>query len=157
MKCNRLTLIGAAIAALIVVLSNMFELDPFDRLVELFESVEQYEIDEYFIAALVFLLFWLADLLLLKREQRVEAEKIKIYKAMIFSTQHILNNFLNQMLLFKMAAEETPGFDQNVLNMYNKIISDTTEQIEALSSITEISEQNIKKAVLPQTYPDKTA
>jgi hypothetical protein len=145
------TLIGFITAVFIVVLSNLYNIDPFDRLVKFFHSLEEYEIDEYFIAGIVFLFFWLVDLLLWKRKQSVELEKTKIYKAMIFTTHHILNNFLNQMLLFKITAEETPDFDKKILEMYDEIIDDAKKQLDALSSVTDISEHAIKRSVLPQS------
>ncbi len=146
---HKLTLLGFGLAILIVVLSNIFDLDPFDRLVVLFNSVEEYEIDEIFIGALVFLIFFVADVILWHRDQKVEMEKVKIYKAMIASSHHILNNFLNQMLIFKMTAEETPGFDQNILKLYDEIINDAKQQLEALSSIGEVSQEAIEKSIKP--------
>ncbi|MCK4837816.1 MAG: hypothetical protein KAS94_03380 [Desulfobulbaceae bacterium] len=82
--------------------------------------------------------------------QKSEMEKIKVYKAMIHSTHHILNNFLNQMMIFKLTAEETPGFDYDVLSLYEKIIEDASIQIDALSSITNIDEISIRESVASQ-------
>lgn len=82
--------------------------------------------------------------------QKSEREKIKIYKAMIRSTHHILNNFLQQMLIFKLTAEETPGFDRQVLSMYEQIIEDATKQIGALSRISNIDEKSIYESIAPQ-------
>ena len=47
--------------------------------------------------------------------QKSEREKIKIYKAMIKYTNHIINNFLHQMMISKQTAENTLGFDPEVL------------------------------------------
>ena len=69
---------------------------------------------------------------------------------MIESTHHILNNFLNQMMIFKLTAEDTPGFDHNVLSLYEKIIEDASTQIDTLSSITNIDEISIRASVAPQ-------
>ncbi len=146
----KLTLLGLNLAILIAVLSNIFDLDPFDRLVSLFSSVEKYEIDEIFIGALVFLVFFMAELILWHRNQKIEIEKVKIYRAMIASSHHILNNFLNQMLIFKMTAEETPGFDQDILKLYDEIIKDAKQQIEALSSIGKISQEAIEESIKPR-------
>lgn len=73
--------------------------------------------------------------------------KIKVYKAMIHSAHHILNNFLNQMMIFKLTAEDTPGFDPKILSLYDKIIGDATTQIDALSSITTIDDISIREAL----------
>jgi len=149
-KNHKLAFIGFIFAFLITLLSNIFELDPFDNLVLLFKSVEQYEIDEVFIGTVIFLLFLIVDLALWHRNQQIEVEKVKIYKAMIASSHHILNNFLNQMLIFKMTAEDTPGFDPNVLKLYDEIIEDAKRQLEALSSIKEITHKAIKESVFPK-------
>ncbi len=134
-------------------LSNIFDLDPFDHLVIFFSSVEQYEIDEIFIGGLVFLFFLVADLISRRRDQKVEMEKVKIYRAMINSSHHILNNFLNQMLIFKMTAEDTPGFDPKILRLFDEIISDARHQIDALSTIAEISQEAIEESIKPKPPP----
>ncbi|NPA24874.1 MAG: hypothetical protein GXO34_03495 [Deltaproteobacteria bacterium] len=149
MKQYRLTWIGLGISILVGVLSYLIDLDPFDRLVDFFASVEKYELDEIFIGVVIFLAFLAADLLIQQRKEKVEREKSRIYRAMITSSHHILNNFLNQMQLFKMTAESTPGFDPEVLELYNRIIDDASQQIDALSSLTEISEEAIRKSVMP--------
>jgi len=150
MKQYKWTLVGLILAILIIIFSNLFELDPFDRLVELFASVEEYEFDEIFIAAIVFLVFFAVDLFIRQRDQRVEMEKVKIYRAMISSSHHILNNFLNQMLLFKMEAESSPSFDRSILTLFDQVINDATEQINALSSLNNVSEEAIKEVVKPK-------
>lgn len=154
MKRYRLTIIGLVIAVLIGFVSNLVDLDPFDNLVRFFASVEEYELDEIFMGFLVFLVFLTADLLIHQRNQKIEAEKVKIYKAMIYSSHHIINNFLNQMLIFKMAAEDTPGFDQSILKLYDEIIADAKRQVEALTSITDVSEDAIQETLKPKPAKD---
>ncbi len=55
-----------------------------------------------------------------------------IYKAMISAIHHVLNNFLNQMQLFKLVAEDTPGFNHEILSLYDDVIDEASGQIEAL-------------------------
>jgi hypothetical protein len=71
---------------------------------------------------------------------------------MMSAIHHILNNFLNQMQLFKMTAEDTPGFDHEILSLYDQIIDETSTQIGALSSITRINEVSISTSVSPQSH-----
>jgi len=154
LKQYRLTWIGFGIATLVGFFSYLIDLDPFDHLVDFFASVEKYELDEIFIGVVIFLVFLAADLLVQQRREKVEREKTRIYRAMITSSHHILNNFLNQMQLFKMTAESTPGFDPEVLDLYNRIIDDASRQIEALSSLTEISEKAIRESVMSGSDAD---
>jgi len=147
----KLTWIGLGIAVVILVYAHFVEVDPFDWLVSFFKSVEDYEVDEIFIGVFVLLVCLAVDLFRQKRDQKVEQEKLKVYQAMISSSHHILNNFLNQMQLFKITAERTPGFDEDILSMYDTIMKEASDQIEELSSISEISETTIKKAVMPES------
>jgi len=151
MRRYRLTLIGLGIAIVILVYAHFVEVDPFDWLVDFFKSVEDYEVDEIFIGAFIFIVCLSVDLLRQKRDQKVEHEKLKVYRAMISSSHHILNNFLNQMQLFKITAENTPGFDQDVLSLYDTIMKEATDQIKALSSVNELSEKNIQESVMPKS------
>lgn len=68
----------------------------------------------------------------------------------MFSTHHILNNFLNNMQLFKITAEDTLEFDPDVLSLYDVVIKDTSAQIEALGNITTIEEESIHASVTPK-------
>jgi len=154
MRRNWLTWTGVGIGLVILVLSRLYDLDLFDRLSSFFETVEKYELDEFFIAGIIVLLFFAADLLLKEKKRRIEHEKVKIYKAMISSAHHVLNNFLNQMLLFKITAEDTPGFDKEILDLYDVVMEEAKKQISALSSISEVNEEKIKEAVKPKIGPD---
>lgn len=79
-----------------------------------------------------------------------EAEKRKVFLSTVSATNHILNNFLNKMLLFKLEAERCSDFDKGKLALYDQIIYDTTKQIKKLESITELSAKNIKETVFPK-------
>lgn len=150
MKHYKLTLIGALCAALIYLFSVIFQLEMFEALIALLDELEHMEIDEIIIPALIFAGFCIADILRRNKVNRVSKEKLKIYRAMVQSTHHVLNNFLNQMLLVKMKAEATPGFDPNVLTIYDQIVEDAQRQIHALSNITDISESSIHDSVRPK-------
>lgn len=145
----RLTIIGLIIAVIVFACSLLFELDLFEQMLALFESLEHFEVDEIVIPSLILLLFAFIDLRRRQNKQDVEQEKFKIYKAMMFSTQHILNNFLNEMQVFKMTAEETSDFDPEILGLYDEVIKESSTQIDALGSITQIDEATIHETVRP--------
>ena len=148
-KKYELTVAGFGIAISVLLLTVTFKFDLFERVMELLVAVEHYEVDELIIPTMIFLLFALIDQARMRKSQEIELERVKIYKAMLASTQHILNNFLNQMLLVQMAAKDTPDFDPEVLALYETIVNDASTQIEALSSITQIDEASIHKSVEP--------
>ena len=143
-----------AVALLIPAIADWCETEPFEVVVRFLKSAERYELDEFFIGFFIFLCFLVVDLLRRQKQQKmekkIEKEKITIYTAMLSSAHHILNNFLNQMLLFKITAENTPGFDKHILSLFDTVMDEADQQIKKLGDITEITEETIKDSVKPQ-------
>ncbi|MCP3922785.1 MAG: hypothetical protein GY714_09395 [Desulfobacterales bacterium] len=152
MKYYRLTMIGLAISTVIYLLTIIIGVDLFEKLIELLHGLEKYELDELIIPTTIFIAFSLFELIDRQRSHKIEVEreKIKIYEAMIFSTQHILNNFLNQIQVFKQTAEETENFDPEVLGYYDEIIDEASGQIDSLCKVTEINEVSILESIKPK-------
>ena len=151
MKKYKLTIIGLLVSVTILLYSLINDLDLFEKFLSFLHKFEFYEIDEFIIPSVIFGLCLLFDMLKWRKEHKVEHEKIKIYKAMMASTHHVLNNFVNQMQLFKITAESTPGFDPDILELYDQIMKDASEQIDALGSITNIDEASIHSSVAPKS------
>jgi len=76
-----------------------------------------------------------------------EQEKNQIFRATIKAVHHILNNFLNNMTLFKLEAENCDEFDKQVLVLYDEVILSAQTQLQTLSSIHELTEEQIKNSV----------
>jgi hypothetical protein len=150
MKKYKLTLIGLVLSSIVFIITYSLNLDLFEIMIEKLKALEKFEIDEIIIPIFIFSIFAFFDQTRRQKSQEVEYEKIKIYKAMLLSTHHILNNFLNQVQLFKMTAERTPGFDPEVLSLYNTVIENASTQIEALGNITNIDEKSIYSSVAPE-------
>lgn len=150
MKKYTFTLIGLTLSGVIFFTSVLLDFDLFESVLTMLHSLEEYELDEAIIPIFIFLLFAVFDLYKREKQQAFEYEKIKIYKAMLASTHHILNNFLNQMQLFKITADETPGYDPEILASYDAIIQSASTQIDALGSISDIDEKSILDSVLPK-------
>ncbi len=128
---------------------TLFDLDLLGRLTR---ALTRLRFGEILIPTTIFALFLLADLAKRLRQRRIEREKAKIFEAMITATNHILNNFLNQMKLFKLTAQDYPGFDAEILSMYDQVIDEASAQIAALSGITSIDDMSIRAAILPQPH-----
>lgn len=150
MNHYKITLTGLGISLSLFLTTIVFDVDFFEQLVNLVHSLEKYEIDELFIPLVIFLIFAFVDMFKRNRINNVNSEKLKIYIAMMSSTQHILNNFLNQMQLFKLTAEDTPKFNPEVLALYDEIIDEASMQITALGNVHHIDEASIQEAVAPK-------
>lgn len=147
MNKYKLTFAGLILSTFIFVVCVGLELDLFEKLVALLAKVEQFEFDEMIIPFMIFLVFLLVDIRRRNKKMKMENAKLNIYKAMLFSSHHILNNFIHQMNIFKITAEETPGFDKKVLVLYEEIINGANTQINSLSNLEKIDEFTIRTSV----------
>ncbi|TPN89285.1 hypothetical protein [Aquimarina algicola] len=145
-----LTLIGLITAISVYLSSVILNLDLFEKFVAFLENLEQFKFDKIIIPLLIFFVFFVTDSFRRNTKLRIEKTKLNIYKAMLSSSHHILNNFIYQMDIFKITAEDTPGFDAKVLSFYQDIIDNASHQIRALSTLTTIDENSIKSSVLQQ-------
>jgi hypothetical protein len=85
---------------------------------------------------------------MLKKEKQLEA--LKIYRTTVLATHQILNNLLNQMQLFKIQLLRDNNVDKKTIDRYDGALKDASGLIEKLSSIEEISKENIEESVRPQ-------
>jgi hypothetical protein len=79
-----------------------------------------------------------------------EKEKIDLFYSTMRAVHHILNNFLNKMQFFKYAAEDSGNFKDEVLAEYDRVIQEASSEIQKLSAITDITEDEIQKTVFDQ-------
>ncbi len=148
MNKYKLTLIGFVLSVFIYFSTIFLDLDLFEQFIEFLSSIDHLEVDEILIPLFIFFLFLFIDTVRNSKKVQVENAKLNIYKAMLSSSHHILNNFIYQMDIFKITAEDTPGFDAKVLAFYEDIISNASHQIDSLSSLTTIDEFSIRMSVM---------
>lgn len=79
-----------------------------------------------------------------------EDEKRRIFTSAVEASQHILNNFLNNMLYFQQQAKESRALDEKTLKLYDTVIHDAAEQLRKLGELSEITEKNIRESVYPR-------
>lgn len=150
MKKYGIAIIGLVISISLYLFTITFKLELFESFAELMKDLEKYEIDEKFFPLLIIIISTTINFWIVNKKKAIKLEKYKIYKAMISSTHHIMNNFLNQIQLIKITAEEMPDFDSEILEIYEKTLNEATRQIRALSSIKNIDEDTIKDSVSPK-------
>ncbi|MDH5408925.1 MAG: hypothetical protein OEY00_09970 [Gammaproteobacteria bacterium] len=85
-----------------------------------------------------------------------EAEKLEIYKATIHSTQHILNNLLNQMQLFRMELDNPGRVQQSELKeTFESCFAEGKDLVKKLSSVDQLSAEKILQSVDPASIDAK--
>lgn len=77
----------------------------------------------------------------------IELEKLKIHRAMANAANHIINDFLNNMMLFKLKAEQSNGFPPGTIRRFEEAIDETTTQLRALGKVIDINERSILESV----------
>ncbi|MEW6653516.1 MAG: hypothetical protein AB1394_08615 [Bacteroidota bacterium] len=97
-----------------------------------------------FITVTSIILYFLTRRMCCEIEDR-ELEKEAVFISTMRAVQHILNNFLNKMLFFKLVAEEKQSLPEEIVEHYDSVIDETSKQIKRLSSIKEISPEEIEK------------
>lgn len=83
-------------------------------------------------------------------EQLRELEKREIYISTVQASQHILNNLLNQLQLFKMEAERSTDFKKEILELFDGALNEAGDLVLRLSDVTHISKDNIKNSISPK-------
>jgi hypothetical protein len=85
-----------------------------------------------------------------RRIRATEREKRDVYVATVRSTQHILNNLLNQLQLAFLDLEKEHCLESETRKLLEKSIREGKEQVERLSSVSDISGESIEDSVRPR-------
>jgi hypothetical protein len=147
MKKYKWTLTGFVLSFILWLSISCLNIDAFEVVADFLKKYERHELIELIFPIAIIYVFAMADQAQLLRRHQIETERLKIYRKMMKAVQHILNNFLQKMLLFKLTAEKTKGFDPDALNLYDRIIQETSEQIETLGALQKPDEESIENLI----------
>jgi hypothetical protein len=115
-------------------------------------SLFPHEAHEVWMRSLIFILIIVYGFFIQKsveKERQLETEKMEIYIEMIRANNHILNNFLQNMYIFKLEADQSEDFDKEVLQLYHQIIQDTKQAIQRLEGLDKPSKAGIEEKYNP--------
>jgi len=85
-----------------------------------------------------------------KRELELRESKIRTLKITMFTVHHIVNNFLNRLLLIRIEAEEEGTISKHSLEKLEKDISEVSRKLVALSEIEHPDSPEDFSAFFPQ-------
>ncbi|MBO3697413.1 hypothetical protein [Roseivirga sp. E12] len=135
----RYSLIGLFLAIILLFATICFDLDLFEKLVELTIQIEFLEIDEFILPIVLFLSGCSLNLIRIARKRYLQNQRIEVYKNMMLASNHVLKTCMNQMMLVRLAAEETPDFDPEMIKLFDRIVASSKDQLEALGKIENLS------------------
>jgi hypothetical protein len=73
-----------------------------------------------------------------QRTEAAQAEKVEVFHRTMRSVQHIMNNFLNRMLDFKMRAEDAAALNDEMLREFEGFVYETSNRITQLSELQDL-------------------
>ncbi len=78
---------------------------------------------------------------------RVEQQKRKIFDATLRSTQHVLNNLMNQMQLVFYEADQDAPLSQETRQVLEAALRDSKEQIQKLGALKNLNADAIEHSI----------
>lgn len=100
----------------------------------------------FFVLVTSLILFYL-----IKKEQadllKKEEEKRKLFKVTLQGVHHILNNFLLKMNYFKEIVSESNAVDKKTIEIFDKVIFETADELKKLSNIENPTDETVKRTV----------
>jgi hypothetical protein len=82
--------------------------------------------------------------------RKSEREKREVYIATVRSTQHILNNLMNQMQLAFLDLEKQHCLESETRKLLERSIREGKEQVQRLSTVSDLSGESIEESVKPR-------
>jgi hypothetical protein len=82
-----------------------------------------------------------------EEHRRTEQEKLAVFNKTLEGSYHILLNYLNQMQLVTLEAEQCPAFDRNVLKLAAAASDEATAELMKLRQVQTITTESIDAVV----------
>lgn len=82
-----------------------------------------------------------------ERQHRLEREKLMVFNKTVEGSYHILLNYLNQMQLVTMEAEQCAGFDAKILALAHAASGEATAELMKLRDIQTITAEHIHAVI----------
>ena len=144
LKNYPVTLIAVILGGILFLTSNYFGLDLFGIVLDLIESLELRDIHEIVISVMLILLGLVIDSTVNYRHQlqlvTIQTQRLQVLKATMRTVQDIVNNFLNNLQLFRMEAEDALAAES--LELFDTLIQETSGKLKALGDLEETHEKS---------------
>lgn len=76
-----------------------------------------------------------------------ENEKFAVFQKTVEGANHILRNYVNQMQILTVAAEDCPGFDRQALAAAEKVSQDVVDALTRLDHVSRVTAAEIDAAI----------
>jgi hypothetical protein len=136
------TFIGAFLALNLVLAAWVGDFDFIKLHLTLLDRIQKHQIDDFVVAfVLIFvgLAFdgWVSEQRKL-RQAEIEEQRLKVLRATMRTVQDVMNNFLNQMQLFRLEADSV--LPEESLEAFDELIEQASGKLKALGNLDEARE-----------------
>jgi hypothetical protein len=133
------TISGGIVGVAIIAYGFLFKRDIFDYLSAVLAYLEHLELDEILIAGVSVSAGLILDLLLNKRQKEhyieLQEHRLRVLRATMRTVQDIVNNFLNNLSLFRLEAEDKGALSESSLQTMDLLIRETSAKLNALGEL----------------------
>jgi len=154
----KFTTIGLFVSTIFLILSLLFDLDLFEKIVDLLHSVEAYDVDELLIALFIISAGLLIDYHQdrIKKEYELEHKRLKALKATMSTVHDIVNNFLNNIHLFIFEAKAKKLTPESIETL-EKLIQETADELRELGDVESVREIEVVEGIMGIDYKTESA
>ena len=141
------TFISAFISLTMLMVSLVFNLDFFEKIIELLEVIEHLELDEFIIPLFILMIGVSIDSYHKYTKKKklilIAATKLESLQTIIRTVQDIVGNSMNNLILYSIEAKETGKLSEKSIKELDTLILSTTNMINELANTNEIHEKEI--------------
>lgn len=102
------------------------------KVLDLISLNKNHDSEAFLLWIIIFMTFLFFDFLRTERNRRRE-QTSQAYKSMIYASNHILRNFLNQVSLMRYEAERITEFDAEAIKSFDDSIKEAEALLQELS------------------------
>lgn len=139
------TYVTALIGILIWLVTYFFNVEVFEHLVALLNKLEQHEADEIALSAFLISIGLVIDLFILKKNREkhitVQKHRLRVLKSTMTTVQEIVNNFLDNIQLFRMEAEEKAALDPESVQLIDFAIFEIADKLRRIGDLESVPER----------------
>jgi hypothetical protein len=143
----RFTLLGAALGVGLVLTAALTRIDLVKLNLKFLESVERHKLDDMLTGVTLVLMGLIIDRVLsLQRKRKrqrdeIEALRLRTLRATMRTVHDIVNNFLNNLMLFEIPAKDDAP--HHSLGTIEELIQHTSQELRALGDVESVVEQSL--------------
>lgn len=141
------TLTGGLTGIILFIISHIWDYDLFEKILSFLRKIEKYEVDETLICLFLFFTGICIDLIRMKKRKNriidIQKERLQAMQATMVTVQDIVGNALNGLQLIRIKIEYNDPITSEDIEIFNKIVKDTSEKIRRLRDMDSVTVKNV--------------